>query len=300
MVRAKWGGFALAIFTAVVWGSTFVATKSLLVSFSPFEILFIRYALGYACLWALYPRALKLRHKSHEWLFVVTGLTGITLYQFMENTSLVYTQASNASIIVSSAPLWTAVFVWLFPEKHSPRAKIGLWFMLGFIAAMSGIALIAYNGAVVLRLNPRGDILALAAGILWGVYSLFMGKINALGYPTLAATRRMFFYALICMIPLGFFAVPSFDAAFNATRFLRPLNALNLLFLGVAASALCFASWNKASKILGVVRASAFIYAIPAVTVCAAALFIHERITAFSIAGMALTTAGLVITERAQ
>lgn len=290
----------MAIFTAVVWGSTFVSTKSLLVSFSPFEILFIRYTLGYACLWALYPRALKLRRKSHEWLFVVTGLTGITLYQFMENTSLAYTHASNASIIVSSAPLWTAVFVWLFPEKNLPRAKIGVWFMLGFITAMSGIALIAYNGAVVLRLNPRGDILALVAGILWGVYSLFMGKINALGYPTLAATRRMFFYAIAFMIPLGFFITTSFDTAFNAARFTQPLNAFNLLFLGVVASALCFAAWNKASKTLGVVQASAFIYAIPAVTVCAAALLIHERITAFSIAGTALTTAGLIITERAQ
>ena len=68
----------------------------------------------------------------------------------------------------------------------------------------------------------------------------------------------------------------------------------------MAASALCFAAWNKASKTLGVVQASAFIYAIPAITVCAAALFIHERITAFSVAGMALTTAGLVITERGQ
>jgi drug/metabolite transporter (DMT)-like permease len=300
MKSGKLIGFALAIFTAVVWGSTFVSTKTLLASFSPFEILFIRYVLGYGCLWILFPRTLKLRQKKHEWLFAGSGLMGITLYQLMENTALLYTQASNASIIVSSAPLWTAVFIWLFPEKNSPRVKIGRGFIAGFVTAMSGVVLIAYNGAFVLHLSPRGDILALAAGISWGVYSLFMGKINALGYPTLAAVRRMFFYAILFMIPIGFFTVPSFDAAVNIARFMRPANTLNLLFLGVAASALCFASWNKASKTLGVVKASAFIYAIPAITVLVAALVIHERITAFSIIGMVLTTTGLAITERGQ
>jgi drug/metabolite transporter (DMT)-like permease len=65
----------------------------------------------------------------------------------------------------------------------------------------------------------------------------------------------------------------------------------------VGASALCFASWNKASKTLGVIETSVFIYLIPAITVLVALLFIHERITVLTIAGMVLTTAGLVLSE---
>jgi drug/metabolite transporter (DMT)-like permease len=300
MTRKHLTGFALAIFTALVWGSTFVSTKSLLAAFSPFEILAIRYFMGYVCLWLLYPHPLALREKKHELLFVGTGLAGITLYQFMENMALSYTQASNVSIIVSSAPLFTAIFVSLFPNTGAGvgGTKIGVPFIIGFISAMSGIILISYNGTAVLKLNPRGDILALLSGLSWGVYSMLMGKINALGYPTLAAARRMFFYALLFMLPLG--AVTGFtaDVALNVARFTNPVNILNLLFLGVFASALCFASWNKASKMLGVVETSVFIYLIPAITVVVAVIFINERITALSIVGMALTTAGLVISER--
>jgi drug/metabolite transporter (DMT)-like permease len=294
--KAKLVGFALAGFSVIMWGSTFVSTKTLLSVFSPFEILFVRFAVGYACLWALFPRPLKLRRKTHELLFAGAGLAGITLYQFMENTALFYTQASNVSIIVSAAPLWTAALVSAFAWRSGGKTdgaspRVGGAFIAGFIAAMCGIALIAFNGAFILRLSPRGDILALCSGISWGFYSLLIKKINALGYPTLAATRRMFFYALIFMIPLGFFTRVSFDAA----RLGNPVMTLNLLFLGVVASALCFASWNKASKTLGVVETSVFIYAIPAVTVATAVVFIHERVTMFSFAGMALTMMGLYL-----
>ncbi|GMO49882.1 MAG: DMT family transporter [Treponemataceae bacterium] len=298
--RTKLIGFALAGFSALVWGSTFVSTKTLLSSFSPFEILFIRYALGYACLWVLFPRPLKPRRKKHELLFAGAGLAGITLYQFMENTALFYTQASNVSIIVSTAPLWTAALVSAFAgrsggKKDVAAPRIGGAFIAGFVTAICGVVLIAFNGAFILKLSPRGDILALCSGISWGFYSLLIKKINALGYPTLASTRRMFFYALLFMIPLGFFTHVSLDAARNAARLSNPVMALNLLFLGVAASALCFASWNKASKMLGVIETSVFIYVIPAVTVAAAVVFIRERVTMFSIAGMILTMAGLYI-----
>jgi drug/metabolite transporter (DMT)-like permease len=145
------------------------------------------------------------------------------------------------SIIVSSAPLFTALMVSRFPNAGAGRQKIGVPFVIGFAAAISGIALISYNGTAVLRLNPRGDILALLSGLSWGVYSMLMGKINALGYPTLGAARRMFFYALLFMLPLGAFTGFSLDAAVNAARFTNPVHIANLLFLGVCASALCFA-----------------------------------------------------------
>jgi drug/metabolite transporter (DMT)-like permease len=99
------------------------------------------------------------------------------------------------------------------------------------------------------------------------------------------------------MIPFGLVTGAAMGIAHNeyASRLGNPVMLFNLLFLGVAASALCFASWNKASKTLGVVETSVFIYAIPAVTVIVALIFTRERITPFSIAGMILTTAGLSV-----
>ena len=43
-------GHLAALFTAVVWGTTFISTKILLEDFRPVEILFFRFVLGYLVL----------------------------------------------------------------------------------------------------------------------------------------------------------------------------------------------------------------------------------------------------------
>ena len=81
------------------------------------------------------------------------------------------------------------------------------------------------------------------------------------------------------------------------TRLLNITNLLNILFLGLGASALCFATWNFAVKVLGSVKTSVYIYAVPVITVITSMLILKERLTAQSFAGILLTLAGLIISE---
>lgn len=67
------------------------------------------------------------------------------------------------------------------------------------------------------------------------------------------------------------------------------------LFLGLGASALCFACWNWAVGILGAVKTGFYIYAQPVVTVAASALIPGENITPIACVGALLTLAGLYI-----
>jgi drug/metabolite transporter (DMT)-like permease len=94
----------------------------------------------------------------------------------------------------------------------------------------------------------------------------------------------------------GTFAV-DFSATTNAARFARPLNLLNLGFLGILASALCFASWNAACARLGTVRATLGIYVLPAITILLAWIFLGERLTPVGALGAALTLAGVVLSD---
>ena len=52
-------GNLIALFTVMVWGTTFITTKILLKEFTPVEILFTRFILGLAALTLAYPRRLK-------------------------------------------------------------------------------------------------------------------------------------------------------------------------------------------------------------------------------------------------
>ena len=301
--KSRAAGIGLAAFSVFIWGITFVCTKSLLRDFSALEILVFRFLMAYAGLWILCPHVLHIADRKQELVFAAAGLSGVTLYQFLENMAILYTSASNVSIIVSICPIFTAIIAQLFlHEKH-----VTPLFVAGFIIAITGIALVSFNGQVQFHFSPKGDFMALGAAVSWGFYSLFVSKINTMGYRNLACTRRVFFYALIFMIPLtaaGLF-IPEIHArpemavdlsiSLNAERFAKPMNWINLGFLGLAASAFCFAAWNKACDILGTVYATVGIYLIPVVTIIFAFFALGEKITVMGLAGAACTITGLVI-----
>lgn len=282
-------GHLAALFTAVVWGTTFISTKILLEDFRPVEILFFRFVLGYLVLLVTCPRPLKLAQSRQEGLFALAGLCGICLYYLMENIALTYTMASNVGVVVSIAPFFTAVLAHLLmPEGEKLRGN----FFAGFAVAMVGIVLISFNGAR-LQVNPVGDILSMGAALVWACYSLLTRRIGGLGHPVVLTTRRIFFYGILCMVPALFF----FDFQMDLHRFSRLPSLLNLLYLGMGASALCFVTWNYGVKVLGAVRTSVYIYLVPVITIVTSMLFLKEPVTWMSAAGTALTIVGLVVSE---
>ncbi|MBU7318562.1 DMT family transporter [Paenibacillus oleatilyticus] len=279
-----------ALLTILIWGTTFISTKVLLVEFTPLEILFFRFILGYIVLWAVYPRFFKMGRIREELLFAGAGLCGVTMYFLLENIALVHTLASNVGIIVSLAPFITAVLAH-FLLKEEP---LHLQFFIGFIVAILGIVFITLNGSYILKLNPLGDVLAILACLFWGAYSILMRHISKLGYPAVGSTRRVFFYGLIFMLPV----LPVFDFRLDLERFAEGSHLLNLLFLGMGASALCFVTWNWSVGVLGAVKTSIYIYPVPVITVAASYLILHENITGTALLGTFLTLAGLFLSEK--
>ena len=230
--------FLFAVFAVFVWGVTFVSTKYLLKDFSAVEILFFRFIAAYICLWIIYPKKLVIKDIKKELSFLFAGFTGVTMYQLFENMAINYTNASNVSIIVSICPLFTAITSQLFFKQKSITKS----FVIGFFIAIIGVILVSFNGVVEFNLNPKGDMLALLSGICWGFYSLFVSKINSYSYNAIASTRRIFFYAIIFMLPVAIlgsqFASPEkhslfmdFSLSVNIERFSNLYNLFNILFL---------------------------------------------------------------------
>lgn len=282
-------GHLSALCTMLIWGTTFIATKVLLRGFEPVEILLFRFLLALIVLLAAYPRRMQVSERRHELYFAGAGLSGICLYYLLENIALTYTTASNVGVLLAVAPFFTALAAHFFLGSEE---RLTVNFFVGFVIALMGIALISFNGSR-LRLNPLGDFLAIIAAMIWAVYSLCTRKIAAYGYPTIPATRRMFFYGILFMLPALFF----FDFHWNLKRFAEPVYLLDILFLGVGASATCFVSWNFAVKCLGIVKSSVYIYIGPVITVIAAALILQEKITPLMVVGTILTLAGTVVSE---
>lgn len=283
-------GHLAALTSVLVWGTTFVSTKVLLDDFKPVELLFFRFILGFIALSLAYPRPMKRPGRKLELLYALAGLCGVTLYFLMENIALTYTLASNVGVIVSVAPIFTALLAHFLLEGEKLRPR----FILGFLVAMAGVALISTNGSRVLALNPKGDLLALSAAGVWAVYSIALRHLSQSGPHIIQVTRRVFFYGLVFTVP---FLVP-FGFEWRLERFTDPVHLANILFLGLMASALCYATWSTGVKLLGAVKSSAYIFLVPVVTIITSILFLSERLTLASGLGTLLTLSGLWLSER--
>ncbi len=289
MEHKKTAGHLAALLTIVVWGTTFISTKVLLVGFQPVEILFFRFVMGFLALLIAHPHRLHTQNRRQELTYAAAGLCGICLYYLLENIALTYTLASNVGVIISVAPFFTAILAHLFVRSEE---RLRAQFFVGFLVAMAGIVFISLNGSK-LELNPLEDLLAVLAALVWAIYSLLTKKISSFGHPVVLSTRRTFFYGILFMIPALFF----FDFHPDLTHFTSPTYLLNILYLGLGASALCFVTWNFAVKELGAVKTSVYIYMVPVITVLTSVLILHEQLTAFTLIGTILTLLGLILSE---
>lgn len=282
-------GHLAALLTVFIWGATYISTKILLIEFTPIEILFFRFLIGFAVLIIIFPRRMKVLNRRHELYFAGAGLCGIMLYYLLENIALTYTTASNVGVISSIVPFFTAILAYYFLKEEKLKPN----FFVGFLIATIGIILISLNGANTFNVNPLGDLLAVLATVVWACYTMISKKISNFGYAILPATRRIFLYGLLFMLPTLFFL----DFKIGISRFENSTMLFNILFLGIGASAICFVTWNFAVKKLGAVKTSVYIYLVPVITIFLSNIVLHEQITLQIILGTILILSGLILSE---
>lgn len=297
----SWLCVALAV---SAWGVTFASTRFLLGDFSPLEILVLRFSIAFAALWLVgrFTGGTDCCGWRNEWIFAAMGLSGIVVYQFLENCAICSMNASSVAIVVSFGPIVTAILA----RALTANRQISARFAYGSLVAVAGVAVVSLDGMHEFSFSPLGTALAIAAMFSWAVYSVLLELANERGVPPLPAVCRAFGWSLAVLAPLvtwraaqlgdqascGSLAVV-LDAAANAARFGRLANLLNVAFLGLVASAASFVLWSAACRDLGVVRTTAALYMTPVVGVLFAAIFLGERVTGLEVLGGAAILAGV-------
>lgn len=287
-MKLKRGYYHLfAVLTVVIWGSTFISTKILIqYGLSPQDIFFYRFLIAYVGIWFITPfpyRFFARTWRDELWL-MGAGVFGGSAFFVLQNTAIGMTQAANVSFIICTAPLLTALLSILF--YRSEKATKGLFY--GSLLALLGVGLVVFNGSVVLKISPLGDLLTLLSALLWAFYSLIVKKLGS-RYSMLFVTRKVFFYGVVTLLPVFLFRPLQWDAEVM----MRPVVWGNLLFLAVFASLICFVVWNIIIKQLGAVKASNYIYLNPLVTMIASLLILGERVTPVSLAGVICISLGV-------
>lgn len=279
---------ALAFFTIFIWGITFISTKHLEKSFTALEILFIRYVMAYIVLLIICPRPFRFAGLKYEGMLLLASVSGSSVYQYLENLSVVYTNPASVSFITAIAPIFTAILAHRFLNERVTAKNI-----IGMLVSIVGVFFICFGDSMSLETGLLGDIIIFASVWLWAVYSIVIKKISELGFEQFQVTRRLFMYSVILMIP--FMCFKSSDMDFAAL--MNPYSIMNLSFLGIFASAICFSTWNISVANLGATTTSKYLFIMPLITLVAQAIYDKSGIGIAALLGMLITLIGIGISE---
>ena len=236
-MQSKIGCYIIAVAVITVWSTTFVSTKILLHSLSPEEIMFYRHVLAYLVLLAAYPH----RHPSggfrEELLFAGAG----DLWQYP-----LFPDGKLCPQIQHGFQRWAAPRDDAHADCHSgpfsdDRRAVQQATRRRLLYCVFG----SFPRHLQRALHPKASsdrrFPCHCSGALQGI--LLHPRRAKIGnrYNGIYITRKIFFYAIVTMLPVLAFG----DFRYDFSRLWQPTTYLNLIFLGVIASSLCFLIWSK-------------------------------------------------------
>lgn len=281
----------VAFLTVAIWGTTFVATKVLMLNgLSPAQIFTLRFSIAYVLMLCFNHRRFLADSWKDEAKMALLGITGGSLYFYSENEAMNFTTTTNTSLIVCSCPLFATLLVRMVYKDSS---RIHIVQLLGSLLAFVGMIIVVLNGRFVLLLSPVGDALAFTACMCWAIYSLLMKSVSN-HYGAAFITRKVFFYGVLTILPYYLF-IPGFPPI---EVFSRPQVFGNLLFLGCLASMICFLTWNWCISKLGTVKATNWVYFNPITTMIFASWVLNEKITPYFLVGATCILLGMYVADK--
>ena len=261
----------------LVWGISFLNTRVLLdAGLTPTQIFVARFVIAYLSLLAVSRFKVRYTGWRDELLFVVCGIAGGSAYFIAENTALELTLISDVAVLVSIAPLTTALMGAIFYRDE----RITWMTCLGMVIAFVGSVMLALKDGLVWGDSVLGDLLAMLAALVWAFYSMALKRLNRT-YSTLFITRKLFFYGVLSALPL--LALESNTMDWKILK--QPEVWGNLLYLGLICSMAAYFIWGITVKRIGAVRASNYFYLSPIISMIAAAIWFGERTNAIANVG---------------
>lgn len=160
----------------LLWAGNAVVGRLMVGSVPPLALNALRWALALLILLPLGWRALARPGEiTRRWRHLaVLGLVGVGSYNALQYLALQTSTPLNVTLIAASTPVWMLAIGALGYRVHPVRTQV-----LGAVMSLLGVALVISRGNPDTLLAVRfaaGDLLMLAAVILWAVYSWMLAQ----------------------------------------------------------------------------------------------------------------------------
>ena len=280
------------LLTAIFWGGTFVAGRSLAQNVGPFTGAFFRFAVASVFLvfitWKVEGKLVFLKKGQILPIFML-GLTGVFFYNVFFLKGLKLIEAGRAAIIIANNPIFIALFsAALFKEKLNTQKIAGI-----FISVAGAIVAISKGnpGMIVQGDLGWGEFYILLCVASWVTFSL-LGKAVMSGLTPLSSVT----YSSLTGTVLLF--VPAFREGFAKCIYFSIFDWWNIFYLGFFGTVLGFVWFYEGINRIGPTKAGLFINFVPISAILLAFVFLGEPLTISLLVGTLLVTTGVYLTNR--
>lgn len=294
MPKTKLLPYLEVLFTVIVWGATFIATKIALREVSPATIVWIRFGMGTLILGAVvFARKQFAIPERSEWLyFAMLGFLGVTFHQILQATGLQTAKATTTAWIVATTPVFIAILGWIALKERLNGVQV-----IGMLLAMFGVLLIVSKGNLSALFTGEegtfGDFLILISSVNWAVYTI-LSRRELARHP---AARMMFFVMLLGWLFVNLW-IFGFGPGVGELPNLTSSGWTAILILGIFGSGLAYIAFYDALQEIPASQIGVFFNVEPLVTTVLASFMINETITAITLIGGAIVILGIWLVNR--
>lgn len=278
--------FLLALFTVLIWGSSFSGVRiSLQGGYSSGHLVLMRFLIASSVFiaYAIFPGTkFRLPKQKDVLKILLLGFVGISIYHLGITFGEQTVSAGTTSMFIGSAPILTSLISVIFLKEHLSKIRwIGLF--IGFI----GILLITLGTSDSSFVISRDVFLILIAAIATSFFFVFQKPlllhykpVELMAYVTWSGT-----------LPFLIFSPGLFDTVANATYSAN----LSALYVGIFPAAIAYVTWATALSLGKASSVTSLMYSEPVIAIIIAWITLNELPSALSIFGGMVTVSSLII-----
>ena len=280
--------------TVTFWAGNFVVGKfASLYEVPPFSLNFYRWFFAWLILAPFtLPEIIKKKNYiiNNYKLFIVLGVTSITIFNSIVYYSLNFTQVISGVLMISTIPVMIMFFSSIFKIE-----KTNIFQIIGVILSFLGVIIIITkaNFEILKNLNfNKGDITMVIAMLSWALYSTLL-KRQKYEISQLSLLQVVMSFGLVFLIPVYFI---EYQLGFRIT--LDKPFYLILSYVVLLPGLASFILWIKGISLIGANRSGVFLHLMPILSAIMAMIIFNEKFMFYHMLGACFIITGILLSNK--